>query len=492
MSFFRDMGVAASSPAGWFPAWAEDATGCAQTRPTGSDEQTLALAWWSRPTTGMLRRWIVCGCLRMSTAIDSYYRATATPYAPYAPLQGRSEARVVVIGGGYAGLNTALGLAERGVGEVRLLEREQIGFGASGRNGGFVFAGYSLGEQALLRQRGPAAAAALFGLTVEGVHRIRQRVIDYGIACDAVDQGVIWANWFRDPSVLRQRQELLARHYGVSWEWLPETELHQRIHSRRYHDGLFEHDALHLHPLNFAIGLSRAAATQGVQIHEHSGVRQLERVGSRWRVRTAQGELLADQVVLACGGYLAGLERRIDRAILPIATYVMVTEPLGDRLTGCLDTRAAIYDTRFAFDYYRPLPDTRLLWGGRISIRNRSPGAVQRLLRKDLLRVFPQLKDARIDHAWSGLMSYARHQMPQIGGREDGLWWAQAFGGHGLSSTCAAGELIAAAIAEGDDRWRQFAAYGLPATHRPWGYLAAQSSYWWAQGRDALKAGIEG
>ncbi|WP_426688704.1 NAD(P)/FAD-dependent oxidoreductase [Rhodanobacter ginsengiterrae] len=422
----------------------------------------------------------------------SYYRATATPYASFAPLQGRQHARVAIIGGGFAGLNTALGLAERGVRDVVLLEREQIGFGASGRNGGFVFAGYSLGEQSLLDQLGEAQAQALFKLTTEAVGRIRQRVADYAIPCDLVDEGVIWANWFRDPAVLRQRQQLLAGKYAVQWQWLPEAELRARIRSERYHDGLYEADALHLHPLNYAIGLAAAASARGVRLHENSGVLSLEREGLQWRLRTAHGELLVDQVVLACGGYLAGLQRAIDRAILPIATYVMVTEPLGQRLDECLHTRAAVYDSRFAFDYYRALPDTRLLWGGRISILNRSPQAVQRLLTRDLLRVFPQLRGVRVDYAWSGLMSYARHQMPQIGGDGQGLWWAQAFGGHGLAPTCAAGELLASAIAEGDERWRQFADYGLASTHRPFGYLAAQASYWWQQGRDCLKTRLEG
>ena len=422
----------------------------------------------------------------------SYYRATATPYEPYAPLQGATQARVAIIGGGYAGLNTALGLAERGVREVVLLEREQIGFGASGRNGGFVFAGYSLGEQALLAQRGETRARALFDLTTEAVQRIRRRVTDYAIDCDMVDEGVIWANWFRDPAVLRRRQQLLAEHYGVQWQWLPQQELRERVRSDRYHDGLYERDALHLHPLNYALGLAAAAAGQGVRVHEHSGVTGLTREGAQWRVRTAQGELLAEQVVLACGGYLAGLQRAIDRAILPIATYVMVTEPLGARLDECLPTRAAVYDSRFAFDYYRALPDTRLLWGGRISIRNRSPQAVQRLLTQDLLRVFPPLKGVKVDYAWSGLMSYARHQMPQVGGSDDGLWWAQAFGGHGLAPTSVAGELLAAAIAAGDDRWKQFADYGLASTHRPFGYLGAQAGYWWQQGHDWLKTRLEG
>ncbi len=423
---------------------------------------------------------------------NSYYRATATPNATWAPLEGVARARVAIIGGGFAGLNTAIGLAERGVRDVVLLEREQIGFGASGRNGGFVFAGYSLGEQSLLDQQGETRARALFTLTTKAVGRIRQRIADYDITCDLVDEGVIWANWFRDPAVLHQRQALLAEHYGVHWQSLSEAELYAQVRSERYHGGLYERDALHLHPLNYALGLATAAAAEGVRIHENSGALSLARDGSCWRVRTAQGEVLAEQVVLACGGYLAELRKPIDRAIMPIATYVMVTEPLGERMDECLRTRAAIYDSRFAFDYYRALPDRRLLWGGRISVFNRSPHGVQRLLTKDLVRVFPQLVDVKVDYAWSGLMSYAGHQMPQIGSDNHGLWWAQAFGGHGLAPTCAAGELLAAALAEGDDGWKQFSDYGLVSTHRPFGYLAAQASYWWQQGRDSLKARLEG
>jgi gamma-glutamylputrescine oxidase len=422
----------------------------------------------------------------------SYYRATATPYEPYAPLQGSAQARIAIVGGGYAGLNTALGLAERGVRDVVLLERDQVGFGASGRNGGFVFGGYSLGERALLEQLGEQRARGLFNLTTAAVERIRERVKKYAIACDMVEQGVIWANWFRDPGVLRKRQQLLAEHYDTHWDWLPQQELRERVRSERYYDGLYERHALHLHPLNYAIGLAAAAAGQGVRIHENSDVWRLRREGTRWRLSTAQGELLADHVVLACGGYLAGLQKQIDRAILPIATYVMATEPLGDRLDDCLQTRAAVYDSRFAFDYYRPLPDTRLLWGGRISVRNRSPAAVQRLLGQDLLRVFPQLKGVKIDYAWSGLMSYARHQMPQIGSNGEGLWWAQAFGGHGVAPTCAAGELLAAAIAENDEDWKQFSNYGLDNTHRPLGFLGAQASYWWQQSNDWFKTRLEG
>ncbi len=418
---------------------------------------------------------------------QSYYRATATAYGGYEPLQTARSAKVVVVGGGYAGLNTALGLAERGVTDVVLLESERVGHGASGRNGGFVFAGYSLGEESIVRKLGAERAKALYLSTLGGVELIRHRVARYRIPCAAVDEGVIWANWFRDTGVLRSRQQFLAERFGVNWEWIARDKLREVLHTDRYSDALWERNALHLHPLNYAIGLAQAAVGKGVAVHENSPAIAIERAGAGWCVRTREGSVEAEHVVLACGGYLAGLDARIDRAILPIATYVMVTEPLGARLRECVATNAAVYDSRFAFDYYRPLPDTRLLWGGRIAVGERSPEVVRELLYRDLLKVYPQLDGVRIDYAWSGLMSYARHQMPQIGQREQGLWFAQAFGGHGVAPTTVAGELLAAAIAQDDSAWKSFSAFGLDSAHRPFGFAAAQASYWWYQLRDAWK-----
>lgn len=417
----------------------------------------------------------------------TYYRATLGDTQGYPPLQGRAEARVCVIGGGFAGLNTALGLCERGQRDVLLLEADEIGHGASGRNGGFVFSGFSRGEDALLRDLGPARARDLHAGTVRAVGLIRERARRYAIDCALVDAGVLWVNWFRDPAVLRARQRLLREHFDIDWRWVPRDELRAQLQTERYHDALYEPDAFHFHPLKYAHGIAAAAAGQGARLHARTPALSLARAGAGWRVRTPAGEVQAEQVVLACGGYLAGLHRRVDAGVLPIATYVMATEPLGTRLQDAMRTRAAVYDTRFAFDYYRPLPDTRMLWGGRISILQRSPEAVRRLLLRDLLRVYPQLAGVGVEFAWSGLMSYARHQMPQLGQIEDGLWLAQAFGGHGVAPTTLAGETLAAAIAEGDAGWRAFADYPLVSALKPAGLLAAQLEYWRLQAADAWR-----
>ncbi len=427
------------------------------------------------------------------SAFPDHYRRSAGTIPARPPATGTLDAACVVVGGGFAGLNTALGLAERGFRDVVLLEAETLAHGASGRNGGFVFAGYSRGEAALLAELGPEHARRLYRRSRDAVGLIRARTLRHGIDCERVDGGVLWANWFRDPAVLESRRRLLQQHFDTEWLPVGGEELRARLKTTRYSGALLEPDAFHFHPLKYARGLAAAFEAAGGRIHEHSPVRRLRREGSGWCAETAGGaRLRAGTVVLACGGYLAGLVPKVDAAVLPIATYVMVTEPLGARAAEVIATPAAVYDTRFAFDYYRLLPDTRLLWGGRISVRDRPAHEVERLLRRDLLRVFPQLDGVRIDCAWSGLMSYARHEMPQIGPIEPGLWVAQAFGGHGVAPTTAAGELLAAAIAEGDPAWQDHSPYGLASAIKPFGFAGAQATYWWLQAKDAWKDWREG
>jgi gamma-glutamylputrescine oxidase len=292
--------------------------------------------------------------------------------------------------------------------------------------------------------------------------------------------------------VLERRRRLLETAFDTQWQPIDRSRLRMKVKSDRYSAALFEPQALHFHPLKYARGLARTLQHLGTPVHEASPAIDLRRYGAGWRVETPGGVVEAEQVVFACGGYLAGLVPKVDASVLPIATYVVVTEPLGARAADVLDTQAAVYDTRFAFDYYRLLPDTRLLWGGRISVRDRDARDVERLLRRDILRVFPQLDGVRIDHAWSGLMSYARHEMPQIGQLEKGLWHAQAFGGHGVAPTTVAGEVLAAAIAEGDTAWQDYSPYGLVSAIKPWGFGGAQATYWWLQAKDAWKDWREG
>ncbi len=417
----------------------------------------------------------------------TFYQATASRTA-YPSLTSNMEADVCIIGAGFAGLATALGLLERGIKNVVVLEAQCVGFGASGRNGGFVFGGYSLDNQELYRQLGPQKAAAMYQLTIDAVNLIRQRIEKYQISCDKNESGVLLANWFDDDRSLLAQRDFMRTAFSVDWEWIKRDQLQEALQSECYFGALHEKNAFHFHPLKYAQGLAQVLSHGGVAIYEQSQVLHVSDQGTGKKVTTHTGATIqAKHVVVACGGYIESLYPKLSRAVLPIATYVMATEALHQKLTTAMRTQAAVYDTRFAFDYYRPLADTRLLWGGRISIAQRTPEQVQRLLYRDMLKVYPQLEGTQVDFAWSGLMSYGRHKMPQIGQLADGTWYGLGFGGHGVAPTTLAGELLAQAIANGQSLPKGFERYGLPTTFGYLGLLGAQATYWYYELRDWLK-----
>jgi len=420
---------------------------------------------------------------------QTWYEASA-PSLAFPSLDGQTrECEIAIVGGGYAGLATARGLQERGVKNVLLLEQQGIGHGASGRNGGFVFGGFSRGPSSLLRDLGPASARELYALTRQAVGTIRRRIETLGIECERIEGGALWVDWFKTPASLaglRAEAQLLREHFGVQWDEVDAPQVRQWLDSQCYGPALLERDAFHFHPLKYARGLAAAVARDGGQVFERSGVQAVRRLKQGWELLTeGGGTVCAQQLVLAGGGYLRGVEPRLTRARLPIATYVMCTEPLGEDLQP-VRCKAAIYDNRFAFDYYRKLESGRLLWGGRISILEREPARIAELLRQDLLKVYPQLQGVQISHAWGGLMSYARHQMPQLGELAPGLWYAQSFGGHGVAPTTVAGELLAEAISRRQPLDAVWQRYGLSPVYGPAGMLAAQAQYSWAEFRDWL------
>jgi gamma-glutamylputrescine oxidase len=416
----------------------------------------------------------------------TFYQETADSALRFEPLAQAAETGTVVIGGGFAGLGTALSLLEHGHRDTLLLEAESIGFGASGRNGGFVSGGFSLDAAKLHRRLGHEGARHLYLKSEEAVRQIRGRIDRYGIECDPIYGGVIVASWFDEDSSLRELQSFMLERFGLHWHWLSREELREMLRTDRYHAGLHELDAFHFNPLKYAQGQARVLAQSGVAIHERSRVTRIRRDGAGWRVDTRLASVRCRHVAVCAGGYIDGLCPAIARTTLPIATYVMATEPLGAHLRDAIRTDAAVFDTRFAFDYYRALSDTRLLWGGRMSTRERSSDDLAKLLHADLVRVYPQLRDARVTHAWSGLMSYTRHQMPQIGRLPQGIWYAIGFGGHGVAPTTLGGEVLARAMAGIEPIPQAFRAYSPEPTYGPLGLAAAQCTYWALQARDAL------
>ena len=418
--------------------------------------------------------------------IDSYYSRTANAGRARPPLDGAVEAEVCVVGGGLAGLSTALGLAERGV-SVVLLEAHHAGWGASGRNGGFVSGGLSKSLQSLEKQLGRDHAKRLHGLSWDAVALIRRRIEAYAIDCGPLVDGIVRASWFDYPDSLKRERDYMAEMTGIEEEFWPREELAELYISERYYDGLFNPLGFQFHPLNYSLGVAAAAEVEGARIFEGTRVTGHDLAGAVKIVRTGHGEVRARSVVMTCGGYIAGLHRKLSGAVIPVATYVAVTEPLGIRLETAIRAPYAVHDSRFALDYYRPLFDSRILWGGRVTVRQSDPPDLAGLMRGDLLKVYPQLEGVEMETAWGGLMSYATHKMPQIGEVTPGVWHAMGFGGHGMNTTTMAGELVAGAIAEGDDSYRLLAPFGLTPTGGPIGAAAAQLTYWYYGLCDALK-----
>ncbi|HSH26450.1 MAG TPA: FAD-dependent oxidoreductase, partial [Wenzhouxiangella sp.] len=274
--------------------------------------------------------------------------------AGWPPLKGRQSCRVAIIGGGLAGISTALGLIERGLDSVAVLDSHGPGAGASGRNGGFVFAGYSLGNDALIDQLGEDDARRLHGYTRAGVRLVRERIDRYAIDCQVNDAGVVLADWFGEPETLQAAAERMRRRLGFEQEWISPRRMSDWVDSPRYGGGLLEPGSFHFNPLEHIRGLAGQVEAAGGRVFGSSAVRSITRRGGHWRLETGEARVEAEQVVLATGGYDRRLLRSIQRALQPVATYIVVTEPLGERLHRRLPRPVAVYDTRFAFDYYRP------------------------------------------------------------------------------------------------------------------------------------------
>ena len=260
--------------------------------------------------------------------VDSYYSSTLSTDTARPALGAHIDTEVCVVGGGLAGLATALGLRERGA-DVVVLEARQVGWGASGRNGGFVGSGYSLPPERLIARVGAQQARELYQLTREAVALVRRRIQHYGMDCGPVVDGGLNVSWFDDADALRRARDFLVQYFDEQREFWPRERVAEGLHSDRYYDALFSDQKFHLHPLNYTRAVAAAAELRGATIFEQSPVQKLDADGTGMVVDTAGGQVRAAHVVITCGGYLAGLQRRLSAAMVPIATYMIATEPWG-------------------------------------------------------------------------------------------------------------------------------------------------------------------
>jgi gamma-glutamylputrescine oxidase len=389
--------------------------------------------------------------------VRSYYAASANAAPLREPLRGDLTADVCVVGGGIAGCSTALNLAERGY-DVALLEGRRIGWGASGRSGGQAIFGYAAGQDKLVAQVGRETARRMFDVSVEALDLLKERVARHAIDCDLNFGQVHAAIKPRHEAELRAWREELERDYGYdSLAWLDQRGIRELLATRRYIGGLRDSRSGHLHPLNYTLGLARAAETAGARIFDGSQAIRIDH-GGTVTVTTAGGSVRAKHVALCCNAYVdEKISARLRARIMPVGTYIIATEPLGEaRMKALMRDNVAVTDINWVLDYFRRSADHRLLFGGRVSYSGLDPLNTERATRARMLKVFPQLADAKIEYSWGGYVDITMSRAPDFGRLAPNVWYLQGFSGHGIALTGMAGQLVAEAIAGQAERFDLF------------------------------------
>ncbi len=382
----------------------------------------------------------------------SWYAATVADPLPRLPaLTGQVQADVCVVGAGYTGLSAALHLARAGK-RVVVVEAHRVGFGASGRNGGQVSSGQRLHQDDLETMVGRDDAGHLWAMAEEAKALVRDLAAD----APGVDYRPGVAHVCRSAAEVRADHaygDRLARDYGYTQgEKLNRDGIRALIGSDAFQGGSIDWGAGHMHPLNYALGIARAAMAAGAVIHERSEVHRID-PGPRPVVRTGAGQVTCEHVVLACNGYLSGLAPQVEARVMPINNFIIATEPLGDRATGVLSKPVAVEDSKFVVNYWRLSGDGRLLFGGDESYGYRFPADIGSRVRRHMLAIYPHLADVRIDHAWGGTLAITMNRMPCFIRPMPGVWSASGYSGHGVALATMAGRVLAEAVGGTMDRF---------------------------------------
>ena len=417
----------------------------------------------------------------------SYYAASANS-APLRPeLTGTHDTDIAVLGAGYSGLSTALHLAERGH-KVAVVEGARIGWGASGRNGGQVVNGLNASLQTIQKRYGQDTANFVAGLVTEGGDIIRERVASYGIQCDLKPGNVFAALTDAHLRELEARWKLWRGHGIDSQEMLSADQMRDHVASDRYAGGMIDHKGGHMHPLNLALGEAAAIESRGGTIFEMSPVTSVQTDGPQPSLRTAKGEIRAKTLVLCGNAYLGPVVPTLERRVMPVSTQIMATEPLGDLAARLMPSDTCIEDVRYILDYYRMSADKRLLFGGGTVYGGADPSDIKAKLWKNMVKVFPELAQTRIDYAWSGNFALSFSRVPQMGRIGANTYFAHGYSGHGVTGSHTFGRILAEAICGDTGRFDVFA--GLPWIPFPGG-RAFRVPYsvmgsWWYGLRDRL------
>ncbi|HUO91188.1 MAG TPA: FAD-binding oxidoreductase [Rhizomicrobium sp.] len=377
-------------------------------------------------------------------------------------------------------------------GAARLVGR-RAGGGPGGlerlrRNCGFVMPGFAAAIERIVERVGLDHAKALWKLSEQGVAYVREAIRETGMPGVVTVDGCLDVSTTDDSDEFLDVLALLGQEFEVDVEGWTVERVRAVLKTEHYFHALHYPGAFHLHPLYYAHGLAASAEQHGARIFEETPVLEIDPAGVRKRVATPAARVRAAHVVLAGNTLFGGLVPRLAETVLPVTSYVAVTAPLGERLAQAVAWPGGVSEGRFVHQRCRIVDGDRLMWAGGASLWPNQPGKVARRFARDLVRRYPQLGEVEIAHVWSGVTGTAVHRMPQVGEMSPGIWIAGAFAGHGLNTTAMAGDLIARAIIEGDDRWRLFIPYELVWAGGTAGRTLTQVSYWSRRLRDAVAA----
>ena len=392
---------------------------------------------------------------------QSYYAATRNLDLAFPALASDINADVCVVGGGFSGLATALFLSEAGL-DVALLESNLVGWGASGRNGGQVVAGYGEDTEAVVaRAHGSSAGHRAYALGFSTIDLLKTVIDRYEIDCDMTWGYIRAAVTGRQVTHLKSIvKDLVQRKPEFPGDLFEGAEVERLVGSSAYRAALYTKNEGHLHPLNLALGEANAIRDLGGKIFEQSRVTDIGygANGQAITVKTAGGQVRADTLVLCGNAYLEKLAPRLQQTLIPGYSAIIATEPLAaDIRCRLIPHNAAVSDMRTVLDYYRFSADGRMLWGGLSHWSGADSANPEPLLRKRMTRIFPQLAQARTEYQWSGRIGISVNLNPQIGRLAPNVYYAQAYSGHGVASTHLSGRMIADAITGNSDDFEMFA-----------------------------------
>lgn len=386
----------------------------------------------------------------------TYYTATKKYELSFPSLEADVEADVVVIGGGFSGINTALELAEKGITNIVVLEGRYLGFGGTGRNGGQIMAGIGHDLEKIRKDVGEDGIRAIFEISDQGAEIIKSRIEKYGIDADFCHgYGYMGFNSRQEKTLRAWEKEFKALTPQHDIRLLVGSELKQIIGSDAYSCGLMHMGAGHVHSLNLLLGEAKALASHGVKIFEYSPALEVT-YGERVTVRTAKGSVKASKLLWACDSFLNKLEPELHKTTINTYAFQIATEPLSDELIERISPiRGAYSDIRPVIDYYRVTRENRLLFGSATPFVEHIPGDLKAWNRNLMLKIFPYLKDVKIDLAWGGPMACSPNLFPQIGSlpNQPNVFFVQGYSGFGVTPSHIICKVLAEGMSEGSARY---------------------------------------